>query len=320
MSLKTRIYDLNPGLYYKCFKILTYLRSAPYKKRPSVYIKKVYKKHFGVVLNLEKPRTIYDKINFLNLFRYPSMDLKKYVDKAEAKKIISLCSPDGNKHISKTIAVFDTFNEFKAFFYGENFPKKCVIKLTHTSGIVFFFSDGKMRDKFGKTLSTKNALSCLKNMINYSHYFFAFESPYKNLKGRILVEEYLDFQKDSGLNEYKIFCNYGQPIFMNIVYGRQKEYIGMAREAFTSMNFQLLNASQTLPLLRQDEIVIPSCFEQMLDICKNTTSQFPIVRVDFLVHEDTFYFCEFTFVDCAGLSIYKPNEANDEIGNMFNIE
>ena len=122
------------------------------------------------------------------------------------------------------------------------------------------------------------------------------------------------------MNEYKIFCNYGEPKLINVVYGRQVEYKGNASECFTDAKLNILNAKQSLDLISQDKLIIPPCFQEMINICKKVTINFPMIRVDFLVYKNNFYFCEFTFVDCAGMAIFEPKEANYMIGDMFDLQ
>ena len=92
-----------------------------------LYLKTIYKNHFGKRLNLKNPKTFNEKLQWLKLYdRNP--DYTKMVDKHEAKDYVSKII--GNEYIIPTLGVYDRFDEIDF----DNLPNEFVIKCTHDSG------------------------------------------------------------------------------------------------------------------------------------------------------------------------------------------
>ena len=272
-----------------------------------------YKTTFGVELNLDNPVTFYEKVNYLKIYQN-DYHYSNYVDKISAKELAKTFSD--KIIVSKLLCTFDSFKDFVTSFKKRELPCVFVAKLNHTSGDVYFFDNGVWRDKKGHHISQRVVFANLKAMINLNYYHTFFERCYANVKGRILIEEYLPSIR--GLDEYKFFCNYGQPKMLNVVYGRQDG--DDVKEVFTDGELRILPVNQGLKLIDKDKVYKPKCWDSMVEFAKKASNNMPMLRVDILTDGDNFYFCEFTFYDFAGMSIFYPLEWNSIIGNMFDLK
>ena len=53
---------------------------------------------------------------------------------------------------------------------------------------------------------------------------------------------------------------------------------------------------------------------------KDLSQDFPFVRVDFFIANNTFYFAELTFTPGAGMMPFNPDSYDQEWGEMLHIE
>lgn len=151
--------------------------------------------------------------------------------------------------------------------------------------------------------------------MKFDYYKENFETCYKNIEKKIIIEEYIPSL--AGLDEYKIFCNNGEPKIVNVVYGRQSN--NKVREVLTDIDLNILPTNQGMLPIDKNELYVPKCWNKMMTFAKKASKDFTMLRVDMLTDGDILYFCEFTFYDFGGNSIFYPAEMNKKIGNMFNI-
>lgn len=271
-----------------------------------------YFKRFNYHLNLSSPKTFYEKMNYLKLYQSDEK-FSNYVDKISAKEIAQ--SMNSKIKISKTLFVFNNVISFKKELSKKTFPKECVIKMNHTSGDVFFYRENHFYDKYGSCISKRKVFAILEYRLKLNYYHTNFERCYKPIQPRIIVEEF--FQSLSGIPEYKFFCNYGVPKMVNVVYDRQAG--SRVREAFTDENLCIFPVHQDQPLISQEDIFQPKCWDEMLCFVKKVSKDFPFLRVDLMTDGTDFYFCEFTFYDFGGNAIFYPLEWDTKIGDLFDF-
>lgn len=101
-----------------------------------------------------------------------------------------------------TLGIWENFDDINF----DILPERFVLKCTHDSGGVFVFNDKCYAD-IG--LIKKKIEKCLKRNFYYS----GREWPYKNVKPRIIAEQYLSDNTElnkGGLTDYKFFCFNGR--------------------------------------------------------------------------------------------------------------
>lgn len=314
MSIKEVVKKAFPNIYFHFhFKALE--RRFSSIQNITNYVQKTYLDRFGVPLDVDNPKAFYEKICYLKLF-YIENNPEQLVDKVLVKGFLS--SLGFEKKTTKKIASFYSFKEFKHFFkQNRNDIKTLVVKLNHTSGDVFFYINGKWKDKKGHQISKRFVFACLKHTLRINYYHVGLEKVYANIIPQILVEEYVPSLGGLGLDEYKFFVNKGEIKLINVVYGRQNG--DKLEEAFTDVSLHLFPIKQDKTIIKQENIKRPKCFDEMIDFCKKTVSDRLFIRVDLMTNGETFDFCEFTFYDCAGMNIFYPLEYNKILGDLIDI-
>src|SRR5690606_24617810 len=132
----------------------------------------------------------------------------KMVDKYEAKIIAREII--GNEYIIKNFGVWDSFDEIDFRIL----PLQFVLKTTHDQGGVII-----VKDKY--TFNMDLARKKLNKRLKQNQYYLSREWPYKNVKPRILAEEYMEEENGSDLKDYKFFCFDGAVKAMFIASERQ---------------------------------------------------------------------------------------------------
>ena len=89
------------------------------------------------------------------------------------------------------------------------------------------------------------------------------------------------------------------------------------------MGFFYLDGTK-MPLIRNDYASmnieqLPEFFDEMKETAKKLSEDFPFVRVDFFIANDTYYFAELTFSPSAGMMQFNPDKYDLEWGKDFDI-
>ena len=147
-------------------------------------------------INLEKPETFNEKLQWLKLYdRNP--EYTKMVDKYEIKKYVA--SVIGEEYIIPTLGIYDSFDDIDF----DKLPNKFVMKCTHDSGSTIICND---KNNFEIKRERKKVIKNLKR----NFYLAGREWPYKNIKPRIIIEKYMQNKDEDELKDYKLMCFNGK--------------------------------------------------------------------------------------------------------------
>ena len=269
------------------------------------YLKLMYWANTGKKLNLEKPVTFNEKLQWLKLYNQ-NPEYSKMVDKYEAKNWIT--EKIGDEFIIPTLGVWDTFDEIDF----DKLPNQFVLKCTHDSG-------GLVICKDKRTLDKAKAKKKIEASLKRNYFLVGREYPYKAVKPRIIAEKYMvdsnSKEKEECLTDYKFFCFDGQP---KIVYvGKDKSED--PRTDFFNMNFE------HLPIRMRDPNADvapekPVMFEKMKSLAGILSKGCPHLRVDFYLINNQIYVGELTFYHCSGFTEVKPDEWNNIMGSWIDLD
>ena len=264
------------------------------------YLKMLFKDAMGYPLDLENPKTFSEKLQWLKLYdRKPVYT--QMVDKYEAKKYVA--DMIGEEYIIPTLGVWDSFDDIDF----DSLPDRFVLKCTHDSGGLVICRD---KSKLDKEHARKKIERCLKR----NYYWSSREWPYKNVKPRIIAEQFLEDMDE--LVEYKMFC-FGGEVKMVLVCkgeahgaGRTNDYcdVNLQRFPFTSLN---PNSKGELP--------IPKELPQLIDVAQKLSSGIAQLRVDTYLADGKIYFGELTFFHNSGMAKFDPPEWDKTFGDWIEL-
>ena len=254
-------------------------------------------------LDLKNPRTYNEKLQWLKLYDH-NPEYHRMVDKVEAKKWVAE-KMGTDDIIIPTIAVYDRVEDID----WEALPQQFVIKCNHNSNCAVIVKDKSL-------LNIEKAMNKLRQGLQENYFYAAREWPYKGVKPRILVEQYLEEKKSSELKDYKFFCFNGECKVMYIVTGRQNA--GQTYSDYFDMNFTHLPIRQDHPN-SPASVLMPENFDRMKEIAARLSKGIPQVRVDLYEVSRKVYFGEMTFFPNGGFMPFEPSEWNSTFGDWISL-
>ena len=147
-----------------------------------------------------------------------------------------------------------------------------------------------------------------------NHYFRGFEWVYKNIRPRIVCEEYVDQLDGEDLRDYKLFCFNGKA---TLFYVNIDRYIGETRN-FYDLEWNLLPFYSIYPNSPKN-IESPAQMDLMVQLAETLATPFPLVRIDFYVIKDHLKIGEMTFIHGAGTEPFHPEEWDYKIGELLEL-
>lgn len=250
--------------------------------------------------NLRHPKTYNEKLQWLKLNNRHE-EYTKLVDKYEVKPYIA--SLIGEEHIIPTLGVWDRFEDINF----DTLPKQFVLKTTHDSGGVAVIKDKNNMDM--KAVRKK-----LNKSLKRDFYLLHREYPYKNVKPRIIAEQFMVDESGTELKDYKFFCFDGIVKFLFVATDRAFD----VRFDFFDSEFNHLPFKQGHPWATK-KIQKPENFESMKHIAEILSKGMPHVRVDLYNINGQIYFGEMTFFHFAGKVPFEPAEWDEKIGTWLKL-
>lgn len=300
MAIKNKIikYIKNPKL------IILYIASKGMLKwlPDEQYIKLIYWVNFGKKLNLEKPRTFNEKLQWLKIndrkYEYITM-----VDKFLVKEYVS--EKIGEEYIIPTLGVWDKFEDIDF----NKLPDKFVLKCTHDSGGVVICND---KSEF----NIEKACQKIKNSLKKEYFSWGREWPYKHVKPRIIAEKHICPDKYE-LQDYKIHCFDGVPKMILVCSGRYSK--DGLREDFFDIEWNHLNLERPKHPNADLTPKQPVNLDLMLELATIMSEGIPFSRIDFYEVSGNVLFGEITFFPASGFEMFKPIEWDKRLGNWITI-
>lgn len=283
-------------------KILMYLLLKTAKMwSDEQFLKMFFPLRMGYKLNLKNPRRFNEKLQWLKLNnRKPEM--VKMVDKVDVKEFVAKII--GNEYIIPTLGVYNSVDEIDF----EKLPNQFVLKCTHDSGGIVICNDKSKLD-------IEAAKAKLRRGLKVNYYYQNREWPYKQVKPRIIAEQYMVDETGWQLKDYKIFCFNGEPKFIEVDYDR---YVGHKLNVY-DLNWEFIDFYMTSPNDKDVKIEKPKLLDKMLNFARQLAQEETFVRIDFYSIDDKIYFGEFTYTPGSGMIDFHPKVWDEKLGQMLQL-
>ena len=282
---------------YELFKNLVYkliIRWIP----DSFWIKVYFRKNMGYWPNLKSPSSFNEKLNWLKLNDHNPL-YSKLVDKYAVKKWVE--EKIGKQYVVPTFGVWNDFDDIDF----EKLPNSFVLKCTHDSSGTFVVKENNKFD-------LKRARNKIRSALKRNYYWVVREWPYKNVKPRIIADQYLDDKVNPELLDYKFWCFNGNPVYMYIT----NKGAGIF-ENFYDMDYNIVEIDHGFPR-HKPEFDCPKDFELMKTLAKKLSTGIPFSRVDFFYVNEKIYFGEMTFYDWGGVRAFG-NGWDLKLGKLLSL-
>ena len=139
---------------------------------------------------------------------------------------------------------------------------------------------------------------------------------YKDIKPKILCEEFISSINKASLDDYKIHCFNGEPKYIQHIFGRHE---GGAKHKFYNLNWEAQEFNFTNPMYEKT-YPKPAGLENMLEIARKLSKDWIYARIDLYNIEGKIYFGEITFHPVNGMDDFFPREYNKIWGNMLDLK
>lgn len=262
-------------------------------------------KQLGYFPNLKDPKSFNEKIIWLGL-NYKNPAIAIAADKGKAKEYIG--SKVGYEYVIPLLGIYDDVNDIDF----DKLPKQFVAKLNDGWGAdnVLVIRD---KNKINKDRVKAVLSSWLYPWNNYYYQNMCIVDE-KMEKPTIVIEEYVEQEGVSALDDFKFYCCNGEPRFALVVTDR-----GTKRQSrsFVDMDWKVL------PFSRKGKIASlnpkkPVNLEKMIELSKILSKGFPLVRVDFYEVDGQIYVGELTFTPGMFLQ-FKPKTWDFKLGDYLDL-
>lgn len=262
-----------------------------------LYYKVVLKKK----LNLENPQTFNEKLQWLKLYYFPKNSLAvQCADKYAVRKHI-----EQKGYGDKLVPLLGRWKSAGEIEW-DGLPNRFVLKCNHGCAYNIVCTDKNAIDKAA-------TIKQLDEWMREDFGAFNIEPHYSAIKQHMITcEEYLG----ESITDYKFFCFNGEPKYIyvsnDLIHDRQAQ-----------IGFFYLDGTK-MPLTRDDytdipSVELPSFFEEMRAMAEDLSTDFPFVRVDFFLANNTYYFAELTFTPGACMMPFNPAKYDLEWGKELDI-
>lgn len=257
----------------------------------------------GRRLNLSYPKTFNEKLQWLKLFdRRP--EYTTYVDKYAVREHIA--ETIGEDYLIPVLGVYNNVDDID----WAALPSQFVLKCTHGSGCNIICDD-KTR------LDIEASKTKLRKWMKTNYFWHGREWPYKNVKPRILCEEFLFDNTDGELKDYRFFCFNGEPRFVAVDFSITDK--SKTRRNLYDLSWRLMDEEISYPKELSDTVQKPKRLNEMVDLSRTLAEDFPHVRIDFYYVNDKIYFGEITFYHQAGYGRFRPQEFDELLGSWIDL-
>ncbi len=266
-------------------------------------IRRKYRAELGRDPDLDNPTTYTEKVLWLNL-RHRDPRQVICADKYEVRGWVA--ERVGDDILVPLLGVYDDADDIDF----DALPNSFVIKATHGSGWNVIVPDKNVFDG-------AEAKRSLQDWLSRSYYAHKREWQYRDMPHRLIVEKFLA-DDDGGIpSQFQFFCfrrGEQQTILVQVDFDELTNH----RRDYYDLDWKRMPFTSRVPNA-ECEAPRPDRLEDMVEIARRLSEDFPFVRVDLYVVEDRIYFGELTFTSGGGMSSFEPAEWDRRLGDLIGL-
>lgn len=269
------------------------------------YIKFKYRCILGRKLDLNNPQYLSEKIQWLKLHDRNTL-YPRLVDKYAVREYIE--DVLGEEYLVPILGIWDNAEDIE----WNTLPQKFVLKCTNGSHTNIICTD---KEKLNIEESVKLLRKWQKSNQTF---YYGREWPYKNIKPRIIAEQFIESTNKGGLVDYKFMCFNGKADNVMLCIDRQT---GNTKFEHFDRNWNFLRY-QYVDKDKPNNYTIekPKEMDKMFEIAEILAKPFQFVRVDLYCEHDKIYFGELTFYPQSGFDTDFTVETDLYLGKKLKLQ
>ena len=262
------------------------------------FLEEWFKASLGDFPDIDNPKTLNDKIQWYKLY-YNDPLISKCIDKVSFKDYVTEIL--GSGYVVPSLGVYSNADEIDF----DKLPNQFVIKANYGSSgnEIIIVTD---KSKLDLASTRKTIASWEKPWWRNAWGGYEFVEP------RILIEEYIE-QIDGQVYDYKFLCFNGEPryafVHADSLKDRTVDIYDLDWEKMDIIYDGFPNSKRGIGR--------PAFLSRMIEISRQISKQFPLVRVDFYDIGSRLYIGELTFYPDGGFSEYEPQDWDYKLGEML---
>ena len=283
------------------------VRKACSRISPEFNTKVTYFGKFHKRINLNDPKTLDEKIQWLKLNTYLGNKIvTQCADKYAVREYVKDCGCD--KILNELYFAWDSVDEIN----WDELPKKFVIKWNFGCGQNLICRDKSKLD----IEATKKLLNDWYS-IHDTFYLAYSEMQYRDIVPKLICEKLIETEDGSLPLDYKLYCFNGEAKYVMLCTEREtghpKYYFFDRGRNLVRLNKRGIAAPEgfTIPM--------PEGYDDLFAYADKLTKPFPFVRADFYLEKGKVIFGELTFTPCGGYDVNIPEEKNLYLGSLVNL-
>ena len=262
------------------------------------FLKRLYRIRMGREPDLETPETYTEKLQWLKLYDHRP-EYTVMVDKYEVKQYVA--EKIGPEYVIPLLGVWERAEDIDF----DALPQRFVLKTTHDSGSYVVCKDKSKLD-------IPTARARMAKFLKRKYYDCNREWPYKNVKPRIIAEQYMEDSRSGELRDYKFFTFGGVPKVLYIAQGRGRGEPTVADFFDMEFNHLPFTIDHDMAQVPPEK---PENFALMQELAAKLSEGTPQLRVDFYEVDGKVYFGEMTFFHCSGTDAFHPESWDRKFGD-----
>ncbi|MCL1843560.1 MAG: glycosyl transferase [Defluviitaleaceae bacterium] len=253
-------------------------------------------------LNLKSPKAFNEKIQWIKLNDKNPL-YTQLADKYGVREYIK--DAFGEQYLVNLYGVWEEFEDINF----DELPDKFVLKCTHDCGSVIVCKD---KSKF----NIESTRKWFKKKLRKNFYWRHREWHYKNIKPRIIAEEYLEDASGS-LTDYKIYCFNGQARLVSVSRGLTDR--NSANRSFLTVNWEWSSVSSLKYKDFEQLPPRPAKLDEMLELSETISSTYSFLRVDLYVVGDRIILSELTLTPSGGMMVFAKKSEDELLGSWLKL-
>ncbi len=273
-----------------------------YRINPEIELKILFRLKCGYKLNLNKPKTYNEKIQWIKLNDH-NLLMPKCCDKYVVREYVE------NKGCGGILneLLWEGYDPEEMPPFDE-LPDKFVIKVTHGSTFNIICTDKSKLDRKDVIEKCKKWLKA-KFLEAYGEWFYGIEKP------RVIIEKFLE-DGNGRLRDYKVYCFNGVPRYISVDSGDAN---GTHFKDIYDTDWNLIHGYEMAYPNSGIPVEKPGALYELLKYAAILSEDFLHARTDFYMVEGKVIFGEITFSNSAGFGRVEPKEFALKMGEYLKL-